>query len=53
MKLQLKKYRFFLQVLPWLGHVIAQGALKVDPEKVEAIMNMPAPMDKTGLIRLL
>lgn len=36
-----------------MGHVIAQGALKVDPVKVEAIVNMPAPTDKTGLTRLL
>ena len=42
-----------MQELPWLGHVIAQGALKVDPEKVEAIVNMTAPTDKQNLTRLL
>ena len=39
--------------LPWLGHVIGNGSLKPDPDKVEAIVKMPAPTDKNGLIRLL
>lgn len=53
LKLQLKKCRFFLNQLPWLGHIIGQGTLSPDPEKVEAIVNMPDPTDKTGLTRLL
>ena len=53
LKLQLKKCKFFVQTLPWLGHVIGNGSLKPDPEKVEAIVKMPAPTDKNGLIRLL
>lgn len=52
-KLQLKKCRFFLNHLPWLGHIIGQGTLSPDPEKVEAIVNMPDPTEKTGLTRLL
>jgi hypothetical protein len=35
-----------------LGHVIGSGTLRPDPDKVEAIVNMPDPMDKPGLIRL-
>ncbi|KZR95748.1 putative NFX1-type Zinc finger-containing protein, partial [Daphnia magna] len=53
LKLQLKKCRFFLNQLPWLGHIIGQGTLSPDPEKVEAIVNMPDPTDKTSLTRLL
>ncbi|XP_057378537.1 uncharacterized protein K02A2.6-like [Daphnia carinata] len=53
LKLQLSKCRFFEKELPWLGHVITEGALKVDPEKVKAIVNMPEPEDKKGLVRLL
>ena len=53
LKLQLKKCRFFLEQLPWLGHVIGSGTLRPDPEKVEAIVNMPDPVDKPGLVRLL
>ena len=53
LKLNLKKCRFFLQQLPWLRHVIGHGALRPDPEKVDAIVNMPDPTDMVGLQRLL
>ncbi|KAI9565072.1 putative uncharacterized protein K02A2.6-like [Daphnia sinensis] len=53
LKLQLKKCKFFLKEVPWLGHVIGDGVVKVDPSKVEAIVNMPEPPDKAALIRLL
>ena len=53
LKLQLKKCRFFLQELPWLGHVIGQGTLKPDPSKIEAIVDMPAPSCPADLVRLL
>ena len=39
--------------MPWLGHVVTEGALKVDPEKVEAIISMPEPKDTKYLQRLL
>ena len=45
--------QIFLQQLPWLGHVIGHGTLRPDPEKVDAIVNMPDPTDKVGLQRLL
>lgn len=53
LKLQLKKCRFFLQEIPWLGHVIGQGVLKPDPAKVEAIVSMPDPENPSDLVRLL
>ncbi|XP_045028011.1 uncharacterized protein LOC123471141 [Daphnia magna] len=53
LKLQLKKCRFFLQELPWLGHVIGQGTLKPDPNKITAIVDMPDPTCPADLIRLL
>ena len=53
LKLQLKKCRFFLQELPWLGHVIGQGTLKPDPSKIDAIVDMPAPSCPADLVRLL
>ncbi|KZS20624.1 Cytochrome c oxidase subunit IV-like protein [Daphnia magna] len=36
LKLQLKKCKFFLRELPWLGHVVRQGTLKPDPLKTPA-----------------
>jgi hypothetical protein len=53
LKLQLKKCRFFLQELPWLGHVIGQGTLKPDPNKVSAILEMPDPAAPADLVRIL
>jgi hypothetical protein len=53
LKLQLKNCQFFVQSLPWLGHVIGNGSLKPYPEKVEASVKIPAPTDKNGLVRFL
>jgi hypothetical protein len=53
LKIQFAKSLFFVQELPWIGHVIGQGVLKADPTKIEAIVNMPAPTDKAGLVRVL
>ncbi|XP_046459590.1 uncharacterized protein K02A2.6-like isoform X3 [Daphnia pulex] len=53
LKLQLKKCKFFLQELPWLGHVIGQGILKPDPLKISAIVEMPDPTCPADLVRLL
>ncbi|KAL1271927.1 hypothetical protein QQF64_030943 [Cirrhinus molitorella] len=36
-----------------MGHVISEDGVQPDNEKVEAIVNMPAPEDKKGLQRLL
>ena len=53
LKLNIKKCRFFLQELPWLGHVIGQGTLKPDPSKIDAIVSMPDPSCPQDLVRLL
>ena len=37
----------------FMGHLITSEGLKVDPEKVEAIVEMPAPTDVKGLKRFL
>ena len=39
--------------VPCIGHVTLAKGLCVDPAKVQAIMEMPAPTDKAGLQRLL
>jgi hypothetical protein len=52
-KLKLKKCKFFLKEVLWLGHIIGEGLVKVDPSKVEAIVNMTEPSGKADLARLL
>ena len=38
--------------VPFMGHVLTNQGLKIDPEKVEAIQNMPKPEDVEGVQRL-
>ena len=47
-KLQLRK-----STVPFIGHVASDRGLEVAPEKVSAILNMPAPTDVAGVRRLL
>ena len=38
--------------LPFLGHLVTKDGLKPDPEKIEAIKQMPRPTDVEGIQRL-
>ena len=40
---RLKKCDFWLREVAFLGHVISEGGVSVDPRKVEAIENWPPP----------
>ena len=44
--------RFGLQEIPFMGHVVSSSGLKPDPSKIEAIVRMEPPTDKTGVERL-
>ena len=37
----------------YIGHKLTPDGIKPDPEKIEAIVNMPKPHDKKGVQRLL
>ncbi len=52
-KLNKSKLKFKLPEVPYLGHILTADGLKIDPTKVEAIRDMPAPTDKHGVQRLL
>lgn len=45
----MKKCRFGYKELVFVGHVIGQGTIKVDPSKIEAIDRLPAPQNITQL----
>lgn len=39
--------------MPYIGHLLTSEGLKVDPEKVQAINEMPRPTDVKGVQRIL
>ena len=39
--------------VPFIGHISTANGLKLGPGKIEAIVNMPAPVDAVGVRRLL
>jgi anti-sigma28 factor (negative regulator of flagellin synthesis) len=48
-----KKCHFSQDKVKFLGHMIQDGTLSVDPEKVRAIREMPSPVDRKGLKRVI
>lgn len=42
-----------LTSVTYLGYVISEDGLSVDPQKLNAIHEMPTPEDKAGVQRLL
>ena len=45
------KFEFKKKEMKFVGHIITADGIKADPEKVDAIINMKAPHDKTSLLR--
>ena len=52
-KLNIDKLTLREREVPFIGHVATDKGLRVDPAKVRAITEMPAPTDKAGVQRLL
>ena len=52
-KLNIDKLTLREKEVPFIGHVATDKGLRVDPAKVRAITDMPAPTDKAGVQRLL
>jgi hypothetical protein len=48
-----KKCHYSQTKVKFLGHMIEDGQLSVDPDKVKAIRNMPFPEDRKGLKRVI
>ncbi|KAL9254955.1 Retrovirus-related Pol polyprotein from transposon 17.6-like protein [Drosera capensis] len=49
LKLNGKKYEFGKVSLVYLGHIIGEGTIRVDPEKVKAVLEWPRPQIVTEL----
>ena len=44
---------FFIKSIKYLGHVISERKIQVDPDRIKAIVNLPAPTDVKGLRRFI
>ena len=52
-KLNKEKMQFKQQKVAYMDHVITSEGLQADPNKIEAIVNMPTPTDKEAVQQLL
>ena len=53
LKLNIEKLTLKQMEVSFIGHMATGDGLRVDPDKVKAIRDMPAPTDKAGVQRLL
>jgi len=53
LKLNIETLTLRQKEVSFIGHVATGDGLRVDPDKVKAICDMPAPRDKAGVQRLL
>ena len=53
LKLNSEKLTLRQTQVAFIGHVASGDGLRVDPAKVKAVLEMPAPTDRTGIQRLL
>ena len=53
LKLNQEKCEFRLNELKFVGRIFSADGVGADPEKVEAILDMPSPCDKSDLRRFL
>ena len=47
------KCSFFQRRIKYLGHLISEHSIELDPERTRAIVNLPAPQDAKGLRRFI
>ncbi|KAJ8346711.1 hypothetical protein SKAU_G00281120 [Synaphobranchus kaupii] len=53
LRLSVKKLQFRVSELRFHGHILSAAGLKADPEKVRAVLEMPAPSDVKGVQRFI
>ena len=49
--LHVEKLQLFLEEVPLIGHYATKCGLKIHPEKVRAVLEMPHPIDVKSLLR--
>ncbi|CAG2188277.1 unnamed protein product [Mytilus edulis] len=53
LKLNKDKLKLKMKEVKFIGHLITNKGLKMDPEKVRAVLEMPKPTDVSGVRRLV
>ena len=53
LKLNFDKVNLRKEEVPYVGHIITKDGIKPDPNKVQAVQNMPHPTSKNSLRRFL
>ena len=53
LKFNLKKVKLRVPEVSYVGHLFSAEGLKPDPEKIRAINDMPPPVDKEGVLRIV
>lgn len=53
LKLNLSKCQIRKSEVKYVGHILSANGVKPDPDKIEAVLNMPPPADKTAVKRLI
>lgn len=48
-----EKSTFCQKSLKYLGHIVGEGGIRTDPEKVKAIEELPPPQDVSGVRRIV
>ena len=51
LKLNKDKCQIEKTEIKYIGHILSKDGLKADPDKIKAVLDMPAPTDKKGLER--
>ena len=51
LRVKLKKCSFFKTEMPFLGHVLTKGSVKVEPEKIEALGRWKRPLTTVKQVR--
>ena len=52
-KFNANKIQYKVNTVTYMGHIVSAEGMRPDLRKVEAIVNMPRPSDRQGLMRLL
>ena len=53
LKLNIEKMKLRQQEVKYMGHMFTADGLRADPDKIQAVLNMPAPEDRKGVQRIL